>query len=138
MEDEEQHALAAVAAQVGCPENNQSTSYLSAMENSCVRLVPGALVSSACMTALKLAGFADPSWPVVGLPVACVIAWTGLLLAGATANLVLGRVTEVLENWRERLRSRTPKTSDSHNWSPLPPVPTTFKDSRHGRMPSTL
>ena len=107
------------------------------MENSCVRLVPGALFSSACLTALKLAGLADPSWPVVGLPVACVIAWTVLLLACATANLVLGRATEVLDNWRERLRSRNPKPGDSHDRSPLPPLPTTFKDSRHGRVPST-
>ncbi len=105
------------------------------MENSCVRLVPGAIFSSACLAALKLANLADPAWTVVALPVACVGAWTVLLLAGATANLVLGRATAVLENWRERLRARTPEPHASFDWSP--PTPTTFKESSHGRMPST-
>jgi hypothetical protein len=107
------------------------------MENSCVRLVPGALFASASLAALKLASLADPSWPVVAAPVVSAIAWTVLLLTGAAANFVLGRVADVLENWRERLRASTPEPVEPHGWCPLPPSPAAFTDSRHGRLSST-
>lgn len=93
------------------------------MENSCVRLVPGALFASASLAALKLASLADPSWPVVALPVTSVIAWIVILLAGASANFVLGRIADVLENWRERLRAHTPQPDEPHDWRPLPLPP---------------